>query len=441
MRAKLKEKRRNRRDKQKQSFARIKETAPDQNAINLTSTVLSESQKSLLRKRPSFVPTPSDINWYEVRRDFDKFVNQLRYRVTHSTETTSNQEILAEPPTADNINVIPNPPRKKSATSRLYRSKETKCQSLELFIEAMENDLFNTSYIQKPRNNLNKNEKLALKVIKSWDDKVICVQDKGSRFVVLSNDDYESKVQHQIERSSFTETDIDYSKNFEEKGNSWISKWTSKGVIDNNWKRFITPTNSRPGKIYGLVKTHKVNNPVRVITSGCNTAVESLSIYIEHVLFELSEGMPSRIKDSNHLLVKIDNMNSMLLPANAILVSFDIVNMFPNIDSKSGLDAVKSVLLKRSTKTPPVEYILEGLELCLTCNNSIFDNRNFLQTDGIAHRPHMSCSYSDIAMSKFDTAALQCHFQPTLCKRFPDYILTIWTHGSDTLESFLDYLN
>ena len=240
--AKLKEKRRNRRDKQKQNIVRIKETAPDQNAINLTSTELSESQKLLLRKGPSFVPTPSDINWYEVRRDFDKFVNQFRYRVTHSTEITSNQDILAELPTADNINVIPNPTRKKSTTSRLYRSKETKCKSLELFIKAMENDLFNPSNIRKPRNNLNKNEKLALKEIKSWDDKVIRVQDKGSRFVVLSNG-YESKVQHQIERSSFTVTDIDYRKDFEEKVNSWISKWTSKGVVDNNWKRFITPTN------------------------------------------------------------------------------------------------------------------------------------------------------------------------------------------------------
>ena len=58
-----------------------------------------------------------------------------------------------------------------------------------------------------------------MKEIKSWDDKVIRVQDKGSRFVVLSNDDYDSKVQHQIDRSSFTETVIDYSKNIEEKVN------------------------------------------------------------------------------------------------------------------------------------------------------------------------------------------------------------------------------
>ena len=153
-------------------------------------------------------------------------------------------------------------------------------------------------------------------------------------------------------------------------------------------------------------------------------------------MFYLSyqKSMPSRIKDSNHLLDAIDYINSMFLPANAILVTFDIVNMFPSTDSKSGSDAVKSALLKSSTNAPPVECILEGLELCLTCNNSIFNNRNFLQTDGTAQGPHMCCSYSDIAMSKFDTTALQYHFQPALWKRFRDVILTIWTHGSDTLE-------
>ena len=72
---------------------------------------------------------------------------------------------------------------------------------------------------------------------------------------------------------------------------------------------------------------------------------------------------------------------------------------------------------------------------------SIFNNRNFLQTDGTAQGPHMSSSYSDIAMFIFNTAALQYHFQPTMFKRFRDRILTIWTNGTGTLESFLDYLH
>ena len=119
----------------------------------------------------------------------------------------------------------------------------------------------------------------------------------------------------------------------------------------------------------------------------------------------------------------INSINGMFLPADAILVSFDIVNMFPNIWNKSDLDAVKSVLLKRSTNTPPVECILEGLELYLSYSNYIFNNRNFLQTNGTAQGPHMTSSYSDIAVSKFDTAVLRYHFQPTLSKRFRNDIL------------------
>ena len=47
--------------------------------------------------------------------------------------------------------------------------------------------------------------------------------------------------------------------------------------------------------------------------------------------------MPSRIKDSNFLLDIIENINGMFSHANPIFSSFDIVNMFRNIDNKSGL--------------------------------------------------------------------------------------------------------
>ena len=37
--------------------------------------------------------------------------------------------------------------------------------------------------------------------------------------------------------------------------------------------------------MYGLIKTHKVGNPVRVITSGCGTATENLSIFVDKCLY------------------------------------------------------------------------------------------------------------------------------------------------------------
>ena len=60
---------------------------------------------------------------------------------------------------------------------------------------------------------LSKDEKAALKDIRNWDKNVVRVQDKGSRFVVLDNDDYIKKVEHQINRSSFQRLEYDPTKN------------------------------------------------------------------------------------------------------------------------------------------------------------------------------------------------------------------------------------
>ena len=61
----------------------------------------------------------------------------------------------------------------------------------------------------------------------------------------------------------------------------------------------------------------------------------------------------------------IDNLNDPNLPHNSVLVSFDVVNMFPSIDNESSIKAVKEMLDVRENKNPPTEYILEALRLCL----------------------------------------------------------------------------
>ena len=139
----------------------------------------------------------------------------------------------------------------------------------------------------------------------------------------------------------------------------------------------------------------------------------------------------------------IDNLNSLDLPLNSILVSFDIINMFPNIGNNLGLSSVKKYLDLCSENIPPANCLLEAeaLELCLSCNNSIFNNENYLQTDGTAQGPHMSCSYADIAMADFDKEASEYHLTPTAWKRFRDDIFVLWPHGRESLVLFLDYIN
>ena len=102
------------------------------------------------------------------------------------------------------------------------------------------------------------------------------------------------------DRSSFKELKDDPSKLFQEKVNNWIEKWHANKVIDNSWKSFVSCDSPSASKMYGLIKTHKVDNPVRIITNGCNTAVKN-SIFAEKVLYSEVKKIPSRIKDTNHM--------------------------------------------------------------------------------------------------------------------------------------------
>ena len=51
-----------------------------------------------------------------------------------------------------------------------------------------------------------------MKEMKSWDDKMICVLDKGSRFVIEDTNSYIENVEHQINRSSFDRLTVVYMK-------------------------------------------------------------------------------------------------------------------------------------------------------------------------------------------------------------------------------------
>ena len=137
----------------------------------------------------------------------------------------------------------------------------------------------------------------------------------------------------------------------------------------------------------------------------------------------------------------VDDINKSVLSENCVLVSFDVVNMFPNIDNKSGLLRVKETLTNSNFGVDSTQCIVDTLEICVTCNNSKFNHQHFLQTDGTAQGPHMSCSYADIAMAKYDCLPNKFHLKPSVWKRFRDDVFVLWEHSTASLSSFLDYLN
>ena len=97
--------------------------------------------------------------------------------------------------------------------------------------------------------------------------------------------------------------------------------------------------------MYGLIKTHKECNSTRKITNGCGAAVKFLSIFVEYYLYKVVNKIDSRIKDTPDMLNIIDNFNSgHIFTKDSVLVTFDVVNMFPSIDNVLILEAVSEIM-------------------------------------------------------------------------------------------------
>ena len=121
---------------------------------------------------------------------------------------------------------------------------------------------------------------------------------------------------------------------------------------------------------FGNVKTHKRDNPLRLITCCCGTAIERLSAFTEFYLEPLSQNLPSFIKDSTDFINKIQALNAKgPFPVGSLLVSWDIVSMFPNIDNDLGITAVRKALNSRSSIFPSTDCVAEAVEICLHVNN------------------------------------------------------------------------
>ena len=84
-----------------------------------------------MRKGPSFILNPTDINWFNLKRDFDNFVNKLRYMATKANDENQKN---TDPQLDSSISSLGNlPPSQKHTNINCLKEKtieELKIMSL-----------------------------------------------------------------------------------------------------------------------------------------------------------------------------------------------------------------------------------------------------------------------------------------------------------------------
>ena len=85
-----------------------------------------------------------------------------------------------------------------------------------------------------------------------------------------------------------------------------------------------------------------------------------------------------------------------------LLVSFDVVSMYPNITLDHGIRAVRRKLLDRDSEIPSVDCIIDAIKVIRKCSNIQFKGRHYIPIKGYNQGPKDACDYNDIAMDEVD---------------------------------------
>ena len=154
----------------------------------------------------------------------------------------------------------------------------------------------------------------------------------------------------------------------------------------------------KPGYIYGNVKIHKNNNPLRPIISQIPTATYQLSKTLNSLI---TPYMPNRycLKSTNDF---IDLLNSKPNSNNSIIASLDVESLFTNVPIDPTIDIITQCIYNHPILPPlkiPKQIITQLLQLCT--KESPFRSPSgdlYLQTDGVSMGSPLGPTFANFYM-------------------------------------------
>ena len=186
--------------------------------------------------------------------------------------------------------------------------------------------------------NLSFTEVTALKNLEKRKEMIIKPADKGGKVVLWPTQQYIEEAYRQLEdKNYYQELAEDRTPTLSMEIETFLTHLLTKGRIDEDCYSFLTPPpNHRTPTFHMLPKIHKEKCPGRPIISGCQSPTVVLSQYLDFYLKPIVTETPSYIKDTNHFLQTILNLQTEIKPGN-ILVTMDVKSLYTNIPQDLGI--------------------------------------------------------------------------------------------------------
>ena len=211
---------------------------------------------------------------------------------------------------------------------------------------------------------------------------IISLGDKGFCVVVCDREDYLAKECKQLCDIStyfeFKKYNDQLLSQLTERSNKCFKRLYNKKLISEEELKYFSYNFKNTGclgKMYLLPKIHKrLNNvPGVPVISNCGTPTEKLSEFLDHRLQPVMKAGKSYIKDTSHFSEKLENLGN--IPSNALVVTADVVGLYPSIPHNAGFQALYEKLEEKADKKIPLTDLVEMAEFILKNNFFEFETK------------------------------------------------------------------
>ena len=217
-----------------------------------------------------------------------------------------------------------------------------------------------------------------------------------------------------------------------------IYQWTRKHSLSdhltqdsrNYIRQKIREASSDPfGYFYLTIKIHKTPISTRPVCSDLASLPHSLGQWVDLALQPVVTSQPTYFKDSFALKREL---NTLVIPPNASLFTYDAVSMYTNIEIDDCLERISTFL---STIWDRIECaaVISAMEIVMRNNRMRFGDLIFHQIRGVAMGMSPAPTIANLYVAIYEAT----HILPLLTsflfflKRFIDDGLGIWLHDPD----------
>ena len=296
---------------------------------------------------------------------------------------------------------------------------------------------------KKPRPNLSREQREALKKLREDDSIVILPADKGNATVVMNKEDYDKKMADILDGGDYAVVKTNPIPKLEKKVNELLKElWVKEEINKTGYDRLRNTYSATP-QLYGLPKIHKPEVPLRPIVSSIDSPTYNLAKFLTRIVSPLAGKSPSFVKDSGDF---VEKARKLKLEEGSTLVSFDVTSLFTRVPIAEALEVIGRRLEEQEAEerrtTLSVESVKRLLHLCLTSTYFMWNGRFYEQKEGAAMGNPLSPVVANIYMEHFEELALEsAESKPATWLRYVDDTFVIWNKGRDKLLDFLEHLN